>query len=54
MENDTLCFAYNYLGTIAMETFLFHDEYNEYTEDADGDHTIDDFLYYQLFNCHLT
>lgn len=45
--SDTLCFAYNSLGTIAMETFLFHEEYEMYN----ADHAIDNFLYYQVMEC---
>jgi hypothetical protein len=49
--DETCCYAYNYLGTIQMEEFLYHDEYSMYNEDAGGDHAIDDLVYYQLFGC---
>jgi len=49
--SDTLCWAYNTLGTIQMEQFLYHDEYNPYNLDANGGHLIDDFLYYQVMEC---
>jgi hypothetical protein len=49
--SETLCFAYTLLPTIPMETFLYHSEYHPYNEDITGDHTIDDLLYYQLFEC---
>ena len=49
--SDTLCFAYNYLGTIPMETFLYHTEYEPFTLDANGGHLIDDMLYYQVMEC---
>lgn len=45
--SDTCCFAYNILGTIAMETFLYHEEYNMYN----ADHALDNMIYYQLFEC---
>lgn len=48
---DTCCFAYNYLGTVAMETFLYHNEYSMYNQDAGGNTALDDLIYYQLFDC---
>lgn len=51
MYTDVLCVAYNEMPTIAMETFLFHDEYSMYNEDATGAHQLDNFIYYQLFGC---
>lgn len=48
---DTCCEAYNNYGTIQMEQFLYHAEYSMYNKDANLDHPIDDFVYYQLFDC---
>lgn len=48
---DTCCFAYNNIATINMEEFLYHSEYHRFNEDKAGDHAIDDFIYYQLFDC---
>lgn len=45
--DETCCLAYNDWGTIAMETFLYHEEYSMYNED----HAIDNMVYYQLFEC---
>lgn len=47
MFGNMLCPVYNYLGTIAMETFLYHDEYEMFN----GDHALDNMIYYQLFGC---
>jgi hypothetical protein len=49
--DETCCFAYNHLGTIPIETFLYHDDYSMFNEDAGGGHLIDDMLYYQVFEC---
>ena len=49
--DETCCEAYNNWGTIQMEQFLYHDEYSMYNEDADGEHQIDNLIYYQLFPC---
>jgi hypothetical protein len=49
--SETLCFAYNEMATINMEEFLYHQEYYMYNEDAGLDHQIDNFIYYQLFEC---
>ena len=45
--DETCCFAYNTMSTIAMETFLYHDEYEMYNDD----HALDNLIYYQLFGC---
>jgi len=45
--SETLCFAYNYMASINMEEFLFHEEYEMYNDD----HAIDNMLYYQVFEC---
>ncbi len=53
----TLCIAYNALGLygteVAMETYLYHEEYEAINEDLQGNHPIDDVLYYGLFGCDL-
>ena len=57
--DETCCFAYNYLGVglvdsgdpISMESFLYHDDYSMYNEDADGGHQLDNLIYYLLFEC---
>jgi len=49
--DETCCEAYNNWGTIQMEQFLYHDEYSMYNEDANGEHQIDNLIYYQLFPC---
>ena len=49
--SQILCFAYNDMPTIAMETFLYHGEYSMFNLDADGDQALDDMIYYQLFEC---
>lgn len=45
--HDTCCEAYNDLGTIPMEVFLYHWEYSDYNYD----NALDDLIYYQLFEC---
>ena len=45
------CYVYNYLGTIPMETFLYHGDYYMFNLGAAGEHSLDDYLYYQVFNC---
>lgn len=49
--SDTCCYAYNVLGVIQMEQFLYHDEYSMYNEDSSGHHQLDNLIYYQLFEC---
>jgi len=51
--DETCCWAYNTLGTIPMETFLFNAEYDPFTEDAQGEHLIDNMLYDQVFECNF-
>ena len=50
--DETCCFAYNYMATISMETFLYHIEYEPFSEDAEGGHLLDDMIYYQVFECN--
>jgi len=47
MYTDGLCVMYNEASTIPMETFLYHEEYEMYN----ADHALDNFIYYQLFEC---
>jgi hypothetical protein len=49
--NETCCTAYSYVSTIEMEHFLYDDDYSMYNEDADGDHQLDNLIWYQLFGC---
>lgn len=49
--SQILCWAYNYLGTIQMEEILYHWQWSMYNSDINGDCTIDDLIYYQLFDC---
>ena len=48
---ETCCFAYNELGTIQMEQFLYHMEYYMYNSSGFFENPLDDLIYYQLFEC---